>query len=457
MISPKDQKVIQIDVTNACVHRCSNCTRFCGHHNKTFFMDFETFKNAVDSLEGYKGCVGMIGGEPTLHPDFERFAEYLKSKRLQTEVTTGRQPIEDMQSYIPGHFTDFDSARTGLWSTLNKTYYKHFETINDCFAAQNVNDHDNTCLHQALLMSRKELGISDEEWIPKRDACWIQNTWSATITPKGAFFCEVAGALDMLFDGPGGWKVEPGWWKKEPKDFAEQLHWCELCSGCLDVPKRISCEEKDDMTPLIAEKLIAMNSPKMKKGDYVIHTLEEYQEHKKEYKTFTDGFEYMSTNNATWTTTKNRDIYPRTFEIIKGKELTKTLKKNMPKDWVIVCNNKNKGKKVKRIFSDLIINPGCLYIYDGLKIFNINAHSLRKILQEKRKINPSYLDLIYPADKVIYVPVKKEYRKSVDNFLRKIFSLKNEGNHKIITVMGIKIKIKYTKKQIGNLNEYKCK
>ena len=79
MISPKDQKVIQIDVTNACVHRCSNCTRFCGHHNKTFFMDFETFKNAVDSLEGYKGCVGMIGGEPTLHPDFERFAEYLKS------------------------------------------------------------------------------------------------------------------------------------------------------------------------------------------------------------------------------------------------------------------------------------------------------------------------------------------------------------------------------------------
>ena len=58
------------------------------------------------------------------------------------------------------------------------------------------------------------------------------------------FFCEVAGALDMLFDGPGGWKVEPGWWKKEPKDFADQSHWCELCSGCLDVPKRISCEEK---------------------------------------------------------------------------------------------------------------------------------------------------------------------------------------------------------------------
>ncbi len=74
-----------------------------------------------------------------------------------------------------------------------------------------------------------------------------------------------------------------------------------------------------------------MNSPKMKKGDYVIHTLEEYQEHKKEYKTFTDGFEYMSTNNATWTTTKNRDIYPRTFEIIKGKELTKTLKKKYAK------------------------------------------------------------------------------------------------------------------------------
>jgi hypothetical protein len=31
-------------------------------------MDFETFKKAVDSLEGFDGMVGVMGGEPTLHP-----------------------------------------------------------------------------------------------------------------------------------------------------------------------------------------------------------------------------------------------------------------------------------------------------------------------------------------------------------------------------------------------------
>lgn len=51
MRSPKDMEIIQIDITNACQHMCSNCTRFCGHHKKTFFMSFEQFKEAVDSLQ----------------------------------------------------------------------------------------------------------------------------------------------------------------------------------------------------------------------------------------------------------------------------------------------------------------------------------------------------------------------------------------------------------------------
>ena len=81
MKSPKDMKILQIDITNACVNRCSNCTRFCGHHRKPYFMDFATFKNAVDAYDGWDGMVGLIGGEPTLHPEFEKFCDYLKEKR----------------------------------------------------------------------------------------------------------------------------------------------------------------------------------------------------------------------------------------------------------------------------------------------------------------------------------------------------------------------------------------
>ena len=38
--------------------------------------------------------------------------------------------------------------------------------------------------------------------------CWVQEQWSASITPKGGFFCEVAGSLDHLMNGPGGVKIE---------------------------------------------------------------------------------------------------------------------------------------------------------------------------------------------------------------------------------------------------------
>ena len=45
-------------------------------------MDFETFKQAVDSLKDFPGMVGIIGGEPTVHPQFEKFANYLRESRL---------------------------------------------------------------------------------------------------------------------------------------------------------------------------------------------------------------------------------------------------------------------------------------------------------------------------------------------------------------------------------------
>ena len=334
----RDMIIIQIDITNACIHRCANCTRFCGHHQKDFYMDFETFKNAVDSLDEYNGCVGIIGGEPTLHPEFEKFADYLKSKRLNNiDNLNGRTPIYDMQAYILSNLIDFQNSKTGLWSSLNRQYYKHFETIQNSFECQNLNDHDNKCEHQALLMPRKELGIPDDEWIQKRDACWIQNTWSATITPKGAFFCEVAGSLDMLFNGPGGWKVEKDWWKRDIKDYEDQLHWCELCSGCLDVPQRLSNDERDDITPNMYQKLLEMKSPKVLKNKVIVHSIEEYNTNKGKYKTFTGINDYMEAGDNQRFNKNNKNLLPRSINVIK--KLNKSidlLDKKEYKDWVIV-------------------------------------------------------------------------------------------------------------------------
>ncbi len=272
MKSPKDMRIIQIDITNTCVFQCSNCTRFCGHHKKPFFMDFETFKRAVDSLDGYVGTIGMMGGEPTLNPEFERMAEYLASKKPKKVSNKMLRPQKHFMDGI--HDLEFDHTflypcgdgmrqtvdGPGLWATTLGNYKKYYETIQDCIQYQALNDHSNAMYHQPALISRKSLGITDEEWPKIRDNCWIQNVWSASITPKGAFFCEVAASLDMLFDGPGGWEIEPGWWKREPKDFGDQLHWCELCGLACETFMRNANDRVYDVSEDIHEKLCKIGS-----------------------------------------------------------------------------------------------------------------------------------------------------------------------------------------------------
>lgn len=265
MKSPKDMKVIQIEITNSCGNRCANCSRFCGHQKKPFFMDYDTFQKATDSMAGFSGVVGIMGGEPTLHPDFERFVHYFKDHFGYDEKSNHifKGPVSDFIKYICTNKFNIDvNNKRGLWSSMGPKYYKYFELIQDTFGYQCLNDHTSSSMHETLMVTRKELGIPDEEWYPLRDSCWVQNLWSASITPKGAFFCEVAAALDMLFDGPGGWPIEPGWWKRTPLEFGDQLHWCEFCSAPLAMPKRDANKELDDASPLWCSMLEKIQSPK---------------------------------------------------------------------------------------------------------------------------------------------------------------------------------------------------
>lgn len=241
---PKDHWIIQIDVTNACIHMCSNCTRMCGFHKKPYFMEYETFCKAVDSVLDHPGLIGVMGGEPTLHPRFADMCEYLYQKLPGDRLPKPQNYVLPTDSFIEmrrrGELQEFeiyeygDGPRpvifgAGLWTTVTKGYKSNFEIIQDVFKYQLLNDHFSTSYHQPVLVSRRDLKIDDKTWLKLRDNCWINQQWSSSITPKGCFFCEVAGALDMLYDGPGGLPIENGWWKRSLEDFKDQFHWCELC------------------------------------------------------------------------------------------------------------------------------------------------------------------------------------------------------------------------------------
>lgn len=412
MRSPADMEFIQIDITNACNMRCSNCTRFCGNHEKPFFMDFDTFRRAVDSLDAFDGVTGIIGGEPTLHPEFERFALYLQEKFGKP---SGRDvlfyPQKDFIHAI--HQREFESSMlkqrmdgshflkkhgAGLWSNMSSTYRKYYEIIQDTFSVEYLNDHLNPSFHQPGLFSRKDLGISDEDWIPLRDRCWVQNTWSATITPKGAFFCEIAGALDMLFDGPGGWKIEPDWWKRKPEEFADQLHWCEFCGFALEglTFTRDSQEEVDDVSPSLYERLKNTSSPKLKAGKINLVRITNgriEEESKAEDKRFLVGDRYIAKYEDRFHE-KNSILFRIDYKEVCiqdsrnfGQRLNSLLQKyNAKKDsisgmyWIVLKREDSVDTNIlKSVLEKQIFNPGCLHLGDGYLFFCNTALSLRKI------------------------------------------------------------------------------
>ena len=127
-----EMQIIQIDITNACHRTCSNCTRFCGHHRAPFFMETTTFSQAVDSLVDFPGMVGMMGGEPLLHPNFEEMALYL------------RDHIKPKR-------------RRGLWSTIPQHRTKHAALIREVFGHLNLNDHS---VDRILLYQNRDSAIT---------------------------------------------------------------------------------------------------------------------------------------------------------------------------------------------------------------------------------------------------------------------------------------------------------
>src|ERR1700722_5133277 len=192
-----EMSTIQIEITNACVLKCSNCTRFSGTHHKPSFITREQFRNAIDSLVGFveqttQGIVGFMGGEPLLHSQFAEFCEYALTK-------------------IP-------RERLGLWSTFpdSPNYKKYREVIAKTFGNILLNDHSrDDILHAPVLMAaedyfkipcpaclgerkvRRELidgfqvtdcaycagdgTITDDaNLFAATERCWVQESWSAS-------------------------------------------------------------------------------------------------------------------------------------------------------------------------------------------------------------------------------------------------------------------------------------
>lgn len=231
--------VLQIWVTRACDKACFHCTQGSNLGGKPGMISPDQYEAALDSIQGYFGVVGMFGGNPALHPQFETLCEILRSK-------------------FPFH-------QRGLWcnhpkgkgATMRKTFNPAISNLNvhqdaeayeeflrdwpelKAFKKDNLKGLDSDSRHGPPFVAMQDVIASEEERWKLIADCDVNKYWSSMICVfRGelrAYVCELMGAQAMLHqnnpDYPDtGLPVTSGWWRRPIQDFSEQIkHHCHAC------------------------------------------------------------------------------------------------------------------------------------------------------------------------------------------------------------------------------------
>lgn len=281
--------VIQIHVTRACDKACFACTQGSNLGGKTSFITVEQFKQAVESLRGYFGVVGVFGGNPATHPQFGDLCRVLVESWVPKEQRGiwCNNPITPEKASLMRH--TFNPAVSNLNVHLDEAAYRLFKKgWPECnpFGLDKDSRHSppyvamkdvlrTTCDNCAGNMGyydrpNGERYLSDPEdgteWRKCEECdgtgkvydesrawelisnCDINQHWSAMIGVfRGelrAWFCEIAGAQAMLHQddpdypdtGLNPTRDKPfAWWKLSMRFFEEQVR--KHCHEC-GVPLR---------------------------------------------------------------------------------------------------------------------------------------------------------------------------------------------------------------------------
>jgi len=194
--------VIQIQVTRACDLACFGCTQGSQLRGKPYFMSLRNFKLALQSLHGWWGVVGVFGGNPALHPHFDKLCEILRDYFPKEQRGL-------WCNHPRGHGVvmaeTFDPKVSNLNCHLVQEAYDEFKR--DWPASQPFG------LTQDSRHSPPWVAMKDLTGLPGRRAnteenrwdlisgCDINKHWSAMMAEfRGelrAWFCEIAGAQSI--------------------------------------------------------------------------------------------------------------------------------------------------------------------------------------------------------------------------------------------------------------------
>jgi len=215
-----------IDITNYCsLNNCIYCSRFLSHvpDNKRYNLSLEKIDEALVAYEGFPEHIGIIGGEPQIHPQFKEICALLLKHNKK--------------------------GKYGLWTSINPETSKYKDIIRKTFGYVAYNPHTSSqasiCKHQPLTLAAKDMVPNRELRNELYEQCYFRQKWCGTVNTLGAFHCEIAASLALL-TGQKGWDVKKGWWLK---DWREQVNLCEFCGGAVPQERQLLCERTEKISP----------------------------------------------------------------------------------------------------------------------------------------------------------------------------------------------------------------
>jgi len=236
-----------IEVTNYCQKTCVYCSRWTRHlrSDQYFYATLDEIDAALETLIPTKKSatewpnrIGIQGGEPTLHPEFEKICELLLKRGPKSKY--------------------------GLWTYGGEKFNEYRSLIDKTFGMLGYNEHNesqvNTCKHQPATIAIGEAVPDKDVREYLIDNCFVQLNWCPTIAQDKAYFCEVANGIDRLFGLNSGWPLDYDWFMKVPGEFQDQVDaCCNLCGMPIPIERQLLCNNKEKMTPKLLERMKKLN------------------------------------------------------------------------------------------------------------------------------------------------------------------------------------------------------
>lgn len=277
MLAPIDKirnggnDIIQVVITRSCnLFSCSNCTQLLPFRKDAKEMSLECIEEALISLAGWPGVIACFGGNPTSHSRFPEVCALWK-KHVPEQRQRGLWTNDLLRHGEVSKETFWPRGRFNLNAHGNK---KAADEMRRWLPGVPVYGERGDIHHAAMLLDRRDYGVSDEEWAVAREQCDVNRNWSSGVYqgPDGrpyAYFCEVAGSLSGVRGENNGVLAEPGWWKQPMSHFAGQVASC--CDRGCGVPLRGRGHRDTDDTYDVSPSWVELTTERLGKVTVETH------------------------------------------------------------------------------------------------------------------------------------------------------------------------------------------